>query len=168
MQSLFSELQRRNIFRVAGAYVVVGWLTMQVISVMTPALNLPDWVDSFFAILFIAGFPIALLFAWAFELTPDGVKRTESVHAHDSIRDQTGRKLDFAILGGLGLVATLIIGTSLFSGSTSSPDVKSEVVTEKEIPSAETGTSTICRYERGWRSGVFFRRYVGRDFERFG
>jgi len=141
LNSLFAELKRRNIFRVAGAYVVVAWLTMQVISVMTPALNLPDWVDSFFAILFIASFPIALLFAWAFELTPNGMKRTESVHADDSIRGQTGRKLDFAILGGLGLVAALIIGTSLFSESTSSPDIQSTAIIEKEIPTVETGTS---------------------------
>lgn len=142
MNLLFAELKRRNIFRVAGAYVIVGWLTMQVISVMTPALNLPDWVDSFFAILFIACFPIALLFAWAFELTPEGAKRTSSIDAHDSIRDQTGRKLDFAILGGLGLVAALIIGTSLFSGPTSSSDVKSTAVaTEKDVSTAETGTS---------------------------
>lgn len=141
MNSLFVELKRRNIFRVAGAYVVVAWLTMQVVSVMTPALNLPDWVDSFFAILFIAGFPLALIFAWAFELTPEGVKRTTSVNTDDSIRDKTGRKLDFAILGGLGLVAALIIGTSLFSGSTSSQDAKSAAVTAKEMPAAETGTS---------------------------
>ena len=141
LNSLFAELKRRNIFRVAGAYVVVAWLTMQVIAVMTPALNLPDWVDSFFAILFIAGFPIVLLFAWAFELTPEGVKRTTSIDAEDSIRGQTGRKLDFAILGGLGLVAALIIGTSLFSGSSPSPDVQSTAVTEKAIPSAEAGTS---------------------------
>ena len=141
MNLLFAELKRRNIFRVAGAYVVVAWLTMQVIAVMTPALNLPDWVDSFFAVLFIAGFPITLLFAWAFELTPEGVKRTTSIDAKDSIRDQTGRKLDFAILAGLGLVAALIIGTTLFSRSASSPNNPSTATIEKETPVAETGTS---------------------------
>ena len=77
LNSLFAELKRRNIFRVAGVYAVVGWLIMQVISVMTPALNLPDWVDSFFAITLIAGFPIAMILAWAFELTPEGMKPTK-------------------------------------------------------------------------------------------
>ena len=114
---------------------------MQVIAVMTPALNLPDWVDSFFAVLLIAGFPIALLFAWAFELTPEGVKRTTPVHDKDGIRGQTGRKLDFAILGGLGLVAALVIGTHLFSGSTLSPDATPVVTTEKQTPVAAAGTS---------------------------
>ena len=52
---------------------------MQVIAVMTPALNLPDWLDSFFALLLIAGFPLALFFEWVFELTPEAVKRTEMV-----------------------------------------------------------------------------------------
>lgn len=114
---------------------------MQVIAVMTPALNLPDWVDSFFAILLIAGLPITLLFAWAFELTPEGMKRTTSVYAKDDNRSQTGRKLDFAILGGLGVVAALMIGTNLFSGSTLSPDATSMATTEMDTPVAATGTS---------------------------
>ena len=146
MQSLFSELKRRNIFRVAGVYVVVAWITMQVISVMTPALSLPDWVDSFFAILLIAGFPIALTFAWAFELTPEGVKRTTTVQAKDSIRDQTGRKLDFAVLAGLGVVAALIIASNLFPGKTSLSETAlsettSLVATETKTAVDETGTS---------------------------
>ena len=84
---------------------------MQVISVMTPALNLPDSIDSIIAILLLAGFPIAMILAWAFEMTPEGVKRTEAVKEGESITDKTGRKLDFAILGGLVLVAGLVIGT---------------------------------------------------------
>ena len=85
LNSLFAELKRRNIFRVAGVYAVVGWLIMQVISVMTPALNLPDWVDSFFAITLIAGFPIAMILAWAFELTPEGMKPTKAIETDESI-----------------------------------------------------------------------------------
>ena len=72
-------MRRRNIFRVAGSYAVIGWIIMQVIAVMTPALNLPDWLGSFFALLLIAGFPLALFFEWVFELTPEAVKRTEMV-----------------------------------------------------------------------------------------
>jgi len=108
MNNLFAELKRRNIFRVAGVYAVVGWLIMQVISVMTPALNLPDWVDSFFAVLIISGFPICLLLAWAFELTPEGMKPTKSIMPDASISAKTGRKLDYAILGGLALVGGLL------------------------------------------------------------
>ena len=119
MNNLFAELKRRNIFRVAGVYAVVGWLIMQVISVMTPALNLPDWVDSFFAILLIAGFPIAMLLAWAFELTPEGMKPTKAIAPEESITSKTGRKLDYAILGGLALVGGLLAVQTFKPASTS-------------------------------------------------
>ncbi len=123
MNSLFSELKRRNIFRVAGVYAVVGWILMQVTAVMTPALNLPDWVDSFFAVALLIGFPIALLLAWAFEMTPEGVKRTEHVADGESVTDKTGRKLDFAIIGGLVLVGALIVGSRFLPQKTSAPEV---------------------------------------------
>jgi adenylate cyclase len=58
MNRLLSELRRRNVFRVAAAYLVVGWLVMQIVSVMTPALELPDWVDGFFAVLLMASLPL--------------------------------------------------------------------------------------------------------------
>jgi len=123
MNNLFTELRRRNIFRVAGVYAVVGWILMQVVSVMTPALNLPDWVDSFFAVALIIGFPIALLLAWAFEMTPEGMKRTESVAGGDSIAGKTGRKLDFAILGGLLLVAVLVVGNRFMPQKMPTPEI---------------------------------------------
>ena len=123
MNNLFTELRRRNIFRVAGVYAVVGWILMQVVSVMTPALNLPDWVDSFFAVALIIGFPIALLLAWAFEMTPEGMKRTESVAGGDSIAGKTGRKLDFAILGGRLLVAVLVVGNRFMPQKMPTPEI---------------------------------------------
>jgi len=109
LNTLFTELKRRNIFRVAGVYAVVGWILMQVVAVMTPALNLPDWVDSFFAVVLIIGFPVAVLLAWAFEMTSEGVKRTEAVGEGDSIAGKTGRKLDLTLLAGLVVVGGLII-----------------------------------------------------------
>jgi len=111
MNQLLAELRRRNVFRVAGAYLVVGWLVMQIVSVMTPALAMPDWVDSFFAILLIVGFPVALLLAWAFEMTPDGIKPTTHVKEGEGGDLQAVRMIDFAILGGLVLVALLMIGS---------------------------------------------------------
>jgi len=105
----FAELRRRNVFRVSAMYVVVAWLSMQVIAVMTPALMLPDWVDSFIAVLFIAGFPISMLIAWAFEITPDGVVRTETVPREQSIRELTGRRMDYMLFAGLLAVGGLII-----------------------------------------------------------
>ena len=101
---------------------------MQVVAVMTPALNLPDWVDSFFAVALIIGFPIAVLLAWAFEMTPEGVKRTESVEDGDSITAKTGHKLDFAILGGLVLVAVLVIWQG-----THDPSINADTGSETQV-----------------------------------
>jgi TolB-like protein/tetratricopeptide (TPR) repeat protein len=131
MNKLFAELRRRNIFRIAGVYAVVGWIIMQVVSVMTPALNLPDWVDSFFAITLIIGFPITLLLAWAFEMTPEGVKRTEAVADGTSIAPKTGRKLDFAILGGLVIVGALIIGGRFLPQKSATPEITQQAQTDE-------------------------------------
>jgi TolB-like protein/Flp pilus assembly protein TadD len=117
MNKLFTELRRRNIFRVAGVYALVGWLLMQIVSVMTPALALPDWVDSFFAILLLVGFPLAILLTWAFEMTPEGVKRTETVAEGESVTAKTGRMLDYVIVGGLVLVAAMVV----WQGTRSAP-----------------------------------------------
>jgi TolB-like protein len=79
MNSILSELRRRNVFRVAAAYLVVGWIVMQVASTIGSAAGLPDWADSFALIILVAGFPVVLFIAWAFELTPEGMKKTEAV-----------------------------------------------------------------------------------------
>jgi len=101
--SFISELNRRNVFRVAVAYVVVAWLMIEVASVLGPALRLPDWTTTFVAFVLILGFPLALVLSWAYELTSDGMKKTESVPLTESITRTTGRKLDFVIIGVLVL-----------------------------------------------------------------
>ena len=73
--SLFQELRRRKVFRVALAYLVVAWVLLQVVDVIAPMLELPGWVGKFVLLLLVVGLPVAILLAWAFELTPDGVKR---------------------------------------------------------------------------------------------
>ena len=83
--SLFQELKRRNVFRVTVAYIIVGWLLLQVSDTLVPALHLPEWFHSGVAFIIILGFPIALIFAWAFELTPDGLVREHQVDRSESI-----------------------------------------------------------------------------------
>lgn len=117
-------------------YTIVGWLILQVIAVVTPALHLPDWVDSFFAVTIIAGFPLSMLMAWAFEMTPEGVKRTETVPEDESIRAETGRKLEYAILIGLLVVGALIIGDRIW------PEKSSQIQTAENTPVTEIKTST--------------------------
>ncbi len=79
MSSLFTELKRRNVLRVGAAYLVGGWILIQVADALFPALNLPDWSTRFVAGLVVLGFPVALLLAWAFEVTPGGVKRDSEI-----------------------------------------------------------------------------------------
>ena len=92
--SLIKELQRRNVFRVAAAYVVVAWLLIQVGATLEPAMHLPDWVDSVLAFFLLLGFPVALFLAWAYELTPEGLKREGEVDGDASMRALAGRKWD--------------------------------------------------------------------------
>jgi len=101
--SLIAEFKRRNVFRVGAGYAIVAWLLVEVASVVMPALHLPDWTLTFLIFVILAGFPLALILAWAFELTPEGIKREKDVESAESIRQQTGRKLDFAIIGLLAI-----------------------------------------------------------------
>jgi TolB-like protein len=106
--SLIAELKRRNVFRVGAAYAIVAWLLIEVASVLLPTFDAPDWVMKAFSSLVILGFPLALIFAWAFELTPEGIKRESAVSPDESITHVTGRKLDFAIIGLLALAVVFM------------------------------------------------------------
>ena len=87
--TFFSELKRRNVYKVAVAYAIVGWLLVQVATQVFPFLEIPTWVVRLVIVLVAAGFPIALVIAWAFELTPEGIKRTEIA---DSTKVKAGQK----------------------------------------------------------------------------
>ncbi len=108
-RKLFGELKRRNVYKVAIAYAVVAWLLMQVASQIFPFFDIPSWGVRLVVLLLIIGFPIALIVAWAFELTPEGIKRTEDVDLNKSIRRKTGRKLDFFIIAVLLLVIAILV-----------------------------------------------------------
>src|SRR5476651_799327 len=91
--SFFAELKRRNVYKVAVAYAVVAWLLIQAASILFPTFEAPPWVMKVFVAVVLLGFPVALVLAWAFELTPEGIKRAEDVSPNDSIRRKTGRKM---------------------------------------------------------------------------
>ena len=103
MASVWGELIRRNVVKVAVAYAIVGWLLIEVTSTVFPLVQLPDWTATFVAMLILVGFPIALILSWAYELTPDGMERTKSAPLSESITKVTGRKLDFVIIGVLAI-----------------------------------------------------------------
>ncbi len=134
---------RRNVARVALVYIIAAWIAMQVVDVMFPALQLPEWTISITAALILIGFPFALIFAWAFEITPEGIKREKDVDRGQSLTTQTGRKLDFMIIGALVIaVAFLLFDKLVLTGSerqvaqVSAPDQAAETSTrvpEKSI-----------------------------------
>ena len=99
--SFFGELRRRNVFRVGIAYVVVAWLTLQFTDLVLENIAAPAWVMQVIMLLLAIGFPITLVIAWAFELTPEGLKRESEVDRTLSVTSQTGRKLDRIIIGVL-------------------------------------------------------------------
>ena len=90
--SLIAELKRRNVFRVGVAYAIVGWLLIEVAHTAFPTLQLPGWTTTLVTVLLIMGFSVALVIAWAFELTPEGIKREVEVDRTESIIHVTGRK----------------------------------------------------------------------------
>ena len=113
---LIEELKRRNVFRVGVAYLALAWVVIQITDMAVPALNLPPSLQGIVFYIGIVGFPFALFFAWAFELTPDGLKRDHEVDRTQSMTHITGRKLDFAIIAMLVLaVAFLVTDNYLFN-----------------------------------------------------
>jgi len=110
MSSFFEELRRRNVFRVGVAYVVVSWFIIQVIETVSDPLGLPDWTIAFFIVLVLAGLPLVLLFSWAFELTPEGLKKTKDVDVGESVTATTGKKLNYTIIA----VLVLALGYSMW------------------------------------------------------
>jgi TolB-like protein len=118
--SLFAELKRRNVVRVGIAYAVAGWLLAQVADVFLENFGAPEWVIKTFLLAIIIGFPLVLIFAWAFEMTPQGIKREKDVDRTASITPGTGRKLDRAIIG----ILTVALGWFVwdrFSGPAGGP-----------------------------------------------
>ena len=106
--SLFAELRRRNVFKVGAAYAIVAWLLIQVAANVFPALQLPAWTVTFVTAFLLIGFPIALLLAWAYEVTPEGIKKTRHVPLEESVRQVTGQKLNYVVTGLLVLAVGYI------------------------------------------------------------
>src|SRR5947209_2450400 len=101
--SFFSELKRRNVYKVAVAYAVVGWLIAQIDTQIFPVLEIPNWIIRLIILLIGIGFPIALVIAWAFELTPQGIKRTEDA---DRVRERASGSRAWIYVAVIGAVVS--------------------------------------------------------------
>jgi TolB-like protein/Tfp pilus assembly protein PilF len=106
---LLQELSRRNVFRVGIAYLLLAWVVIQVTDVVGPVLHLPDWTLAIVVWLGIIGLPFVLFFAWAFELTPEGIKREEDVDRSRSITQKTGHKLNYVVIGLLVIAVVFLV-----------------------------------------------------------
>src|SRR5216110_2971490 len=120
IDNFFAELKRRNVYKVAVAYAVVAWLTIQAASIFLPAFNAPQWAMQIVILILVVGFPIALVFSWAFEITPEGIKRESEVTADESIVHHTGRKI-VALTIVLAVVATGLLVFQLIRARSTSP-----------------------------------------------
>jgi len=141
---IFSELKRRNVIRVAAAYVVIGWLLLQVADTLTPALHLPEWIMSAIALVLILGIVPVLLFSWVYELTPEGLKKDSEVDKSTSDTSQTAKKLNVITIAAVVGIAALIGWQQL------NPPMHSEVLDKvvddtglQEAPIAETGDGIV-------------------------
>lgn len=119
--SLFNELKRRNVIRVAAAYLVVGWLLIQVLDLAADSFSAPEWVMKMFFTFVVVGFIPAILISWAFELTPEGIKREKDIERDESITHITAKKLDY-----ITLLAAMIVGVLIAWQQFSEPQINVE------------------------------------------
>src|ERR1041385_9352707 len=136
--SVFAELKRRNVYKVAVAYAIVGWLSIQIATQVFPFLEIPNWVVRLVILAVAIGFPIALVIAWAFELTPEGLKRTEDVDASGERVQKKRAWIYIVVIGAAMSGALFFVGRySASSIATSRQDAapaRAEAGTVSTIP----------------------------------
>ncbi len=123
IDNFFSELKRRNVYKVAVAYAVVGWLLVQVTTQVFPIFEIPNWALRLIVLAIIIGFPIALVLAWAFELTPEGIKHTEDVDLSDKRASKKRTWIYVTLIGGALSAALFFVGRLSAPNSSASPAV---------------------------------------------
>lgn len=119
--SLYQELKRRNVIRVAIAYLALAWLLIEVASVLFPSFDIPDWAFRFLVIVIAFGFIPTLVFSWAFEITPEGVKREKDVVREASIIHETAKRLDVITIGVVVVALSFIVVDLLWLSAGTSP-----------------------------------------------
>lgn len=132
MSTLFQELKRRNIFRVGLAYGVLAWLLLQVGAIIAPALDLPPWTLPFLIFILAIGLPLVLIFAWAFELTPEGLRKTADVVTEASVTGETGKRLNQVIITVLGLTVVILLGDRFYFNAGPQPEISEATVSPSD------------------------------------
>jgi len=114
MKKFFEELKRRNVFKAALSYAIIGWVLLQVGDILFPVIGIEELGMRILLIALLIGFPIWVVFAYVYESTPEGFKKTTAIEKEVSIRSDTSRKLNYFIIGGLVLVVALLIFDRFF------------------------------------------------------
>lgn len=141
MKKILAELQRRNVTRVAMLYVIASWLLLQVADVGISTLGLPDWTGRMVLLLLGLGFPVALVFAWVYELTPEGIRRESEVPPAESVVERTAYKLNLAIVVLLVIAIAAVALDRFLPGAPSQPD--GTVMQAESAPSAAAGDAAV-------------------------
>jgi TolB-like protein len=138
--SFIQELKRRNVFRVGIAYAIAAWILLQLTDVLIDLLGLAEITGKYVVLLLVIGFIPALIFAWAFEMTPEGIKRERDVDRSQSITPHTGRKLDFVIIGVLIVALGYFVADKFLLSSEPATEVAEQTAesTEPEQKAPET------------------------------
>ena len=144
--TLFEELKRRNVFRVSIAYGAAAWLLLQLTDIVTPILELPDSIPRMVLFLLVIGFIPAVILAWAFELTPEGVKLESEVDRSNSITSKTGRKLDRIIIVILVIAVAFLLVDKFVLKNDAGPDLVEN--TENQAGQGETGVAGDSYYAK--------------------
>ncbi|MGA9575177.1 MAG: hypothetical protein WBS20_14660 [Lysobacterales bacterium] len=146
--SFFTELKRRNVFRMGIAYAVVVWVLLQAIDFVLDVIAAPDWVMQVFVLVAVAGLPLVLIFSWVFEITPEGIKRESEIDRSHSITQNTGRKLDRTIITFLAFAVVLLLGERFISGRDAPVSTPATaVVTEQSVstsPDVKDNTRSLA------------------------
>ena len=130
--NFFSELKRRNVYKVAVAYAVVAWLIIQIATQVFPFFEVPNWAVRLVVLVLVLGFPAALIFSWAFEITPEGIKLESEIDRNKSIAHGTGRKL----LGVTAILGVIALGLLLFQ--VTHPKSKTSTESTTQPPEAKS------------------------------
>src|SRR5947207_3199786 len=135
--NFLAELKPRNVYKVAVAYVVAAWLVIQVATQVFPFFEVPNWAVRLVVLVLVLGFPIALVLSWAFEITPEGIKREEDVSPNESITHKTGRKLVRIT------IALAVIAAGLFAFQFLRPKITKTTVATLAAPIAAIVRSDV-------------------------
>src|ERR1051325_3402584 len=147
IENFFAELKRRNVYKVAVAYAVVAWLLIQIATQVFPFFDIPNWAVRLVVLLLILGFPVALILSWAFEITPEGIKRESEVGRGESIRHHTGRKIVamtvvLAVIAA-GLLALQLIGRDRWVRRSEEHEAESGRPSSPSLPISEKSIAVL-------------------------